>query len=147
MGPSFILTLTPLAAALSAEDGQNISNFSYFKLDKLAIVPGTNTKLISWYNAMFYGGFANSANFYKSCVQAGWDPSRIVMGVLDNENDGALNGFTNLTTLEGTIKDLKQMYSGFGGVAGWEYHDAGATDGLTEPWEWVKRIGAALFES
>ncbi|KAE9374893.1 glycoside hydrolase family 18 protein [Stipitochalara longipes BDJ] len=145
MGPSFILTMAPLAAALSDKDGYNLSGFSYFELEKTALIPNTNTKLVSWYNAMFYGGFARSTSFYKSCVDAGWEPSRLVLGVLDCADDGQANGFVNVTTLDQTIGELRRLYEGFGGVAGWEYHDAGMTDGGREPWEWVKKIGDALF--
>jgi len=148
MGPSFILTMAPLAAALADKDGYNLSGFSYFDLEKLAIIPDSksNSKLISWYNAMFYGGFARGTAFYKSCVGAGWDPSRLVMGVLDSANDGQPNGFVDIETLNGTIKDLRGMYGGFGGVAGWEYYDAGLTDNGMKPWEWVKTIAGALFD-
>jgi chitinase len=145
MGPSFILTMTPLAAALADKDGYNLSGFSYSELEKLATIPGSDSKLVSWYNAMFYGGFARSISFYKSCVDAGWDPSRLVMGVLDCADDGQPNGFVNITTLSKTIRDLKRAYNGFAGVAGWEYYNAGLTDGETKPWAWVKRIGETLF--
>ena len=147
MGPSFLLTMAPLASALSDKDGQNLSGFSYFKLDELATVPGSDEKLISWFNGMFYGGFARGPPFYKSCVDAGWDPKRVVMGVLDCANNGEPNGFVHIETLGETIKDLRGMYEGFCGVAGWEYYDAGLTDREEmEPWEWVKRIGQALFD-
>jgi hypothetical protein len=148
MGPSFLLTMAPLAAALSDKDGYNLSGFSYFDLEKLTTIPtsNSNSNLISWYNAMFYGGFARDTAFYKSCVDAGWEPARLVMGVLDSANDGQPNGFVDIGTLNGTIKDLRGMYEGFGGVAGWEYYDAGVTDGGMEPWEWVERIGEALFD-
>ena len=139
--------MAPLASALSDKDGQNLSGFSYFKLDELATVPGSDEKLISWFNGMFYGGFARGPPFYKSCVDAGWDPNRVVMGVLDCANNGEPNGFVHIETLGQTIKDLRGMYEGFGGVAGWEYYDAGLTDREEmEPWEWVKRIGQALFD-
>ncbi|KAN0103495.1 glycoside hydrolase family 18 protein [Hyaloscypha variabilis] len=145
MGPSFILTMAPLASALSDEDDFNLSGFSYFALEKLALAPNGNTSLVSWYNAMFYGGFARNTEFYRSCVDAGWEASRVVLGVLDCPDDGQANGFLNFTTLESTIGGLRALYGEFGGVAGWEYHDAGRTDGWREPWEWVKRIGDALF--
>jgi hypothetical protein len=139
--------MVPLAAALSDKDGENLSGFSYFTLDELATLSNSTTKLVSWYNAMFYGGFARSASFYKSCVDAGWDPARLVLGVLDSENDGNSNGFIDLQTLNQTVRDLRGLYGGgFGGVAGWEYFDAGSTDGGIENWEWVKRIGQALFD-
>ena len=147
MGPSFIQTMAPLAAALAGEDGYNPSGFSYSTLEKSALVPNspTNANLVSWYNAQFYGGFARSAAFYRSCVDAGWEPRRLVLGVLDSADDGGANGFVNVSTLGRTVRDLRGLYGSFGGVAGWEYHDAGVTDGGREPWEWVKRIGEALF--
>ena len=147
MGPSFLLSMAPLASALSDEDGQNLSGFSYFELDRLATVPGSDERLVSWYNGMFYGGFAKGISFYKSIVEVGWDPARVVMGVLDCADDGQPNGFVQIEILEETIMELRGMYPGFGGVAGWEYHDAGLTDiAQLLPWEWVKRIGQALFE-
>ena len=69
------------------------------------------------------------------------------MGVLDSENDGSAIGFVDLQTLGETVRGLRGMYGGFGGVAGWEYWDAGVSDGGIEAWEWVKRIGEALFGS
>jgi hypothetical protein len=157
LGPSFILSMAPLAAALSDKDGYNLSGFSYFALDSLTTIPfhtsspsspstSTSTSnLISFYNAQFYGGFARSPSFYKSIIDAGWDPARIVMGVLDSEHDGSANGFVDLRTLGETVRGLRGMYGGFGGVAGWEYWDAGVSDGGIEGWEWVKRVGEALF--
>ena len=155
LGPSFILTMAPLAATLADKDGYNLSGFSYFALDTLTSIPFTTpspsspststSNLISFYNAQFYGGFARSPSFYKSIIDAGWDPARIVMGVLDSENDGSTNGFVDLQTLGETVRGLRGMYGEFGGVAGWEYWDAGVSDGGIEAWEWVKRVGEALF--
>ncbi|TVY34347.1 hypothetical protein LSUB1_G007180 [Lachnellula subtilissima] len=146
IGPNFIITMSPLASALTNALGQNLSGFSYFELDAFATVPGSEEKLISWYNGMFYGGYARGPPFFQSIVDAGWDPLRIVMGVLDCSNDGQANGFVRIEKLQDTIRGLRGMYEGFGGVAGWEYHDAGMSDGVVyEPWSWVKRVGEALF--
>lgn len=145
LGPEFILTMAPLASALSDEAGLNLSGFSYFALDALAVVPDSNTKLISWYNAQFYGGFARDIGFYKSIVESGWGQERVVMGVLDSADGGNGNGFVNIETLKATIAALKKSFEGFGGVAGWEYWDAGLTDEM-RPWEWVTSIGLALFD-
>jgi hypothetical protein len=30
-------------------------------------------------------------------------------------------------------------------VDGWEYFDAGSSDGLAQPWQWTKQIGNALI--
>ncbi|KAH6677708.1 glycoside hydrolase superfamily [Halenospora varia] len=147
-GSDFIITMAPLASALSDPLGQNLSGFSYFDLDAYATVPGSDEKLISWFNGMFYGGFARGPPFFQSVVENGWDPSRVVMGVLDCSEDGQPNGFVHIETLQKTIRDLREMYPGFGGVAGWEYHDAGMSDwDFYEPWLWVKKVGQALFEA
>jgi hypothetical protein len=148
MGPNFIITMAPLASALSDKVGQNLSGFSYFDLDAFATVPGSEEKLISWYNGMFYGGFARGPPFFQSIVEAGWDPSRIVMGVLDCSNDGQPNGFVHIEPLQETIRNLRVLYPNFGGVAGWEYYDAGMSDGdVYQPWSWVKKVGQALFDT
>ena len=137
--------MAPLAAALSDKAGQNLSGFSYFEFDVLANIPNSDAKLVAWYNAQFYGRFASETWFYKSIVDAGWDPARVVMGVLDSAADGNPNGFVGIEILQETIRKLKITYPTFGGVAGWEYFDAGITDGVIQPWEWVKNIGVALF--
>lgn len=146
MGPNFLITMVPLASALSHKKGQNLSGFSYFDLDELATVPGSDRKLISWFNGMFYGGFARGPPFYDSVVKSGWDPERVVMTVLDCANDGQPNGFVRIGVLQKTIRDLKASYPKFGGMAGWEYHDAGLSDSADmKPWTWVKMVGQALF--
>jgi hypothetical protein len=147
MGPDFIITMSPLASALSDEIGQNLSGFSYFELEKFATMPGSDEKLVSWYNGLFYGGFARGPPFFESCIEKGWDPSRIVMVVLDCAEDGQPNGFVYIDQLQETIKNLRNMYPNFGGIGGWEYHDAGMTDwDIYQPWMWVKMVGQALFD-
>lgn len=152
--------MAPLATALSEEDGTNLSGFSYFALDRLATVPNTqykspvlgkdeiqnSTKLIAWYNAQFYGGYAKSTYMYDSIVSAGVDSSRLVLGVTTS-SAGYPNGFTPLKKLLGTTRELKEKYGDrFGGVSGWEYWDAGTGDkdmGMQvggEPWRWVERV-------
>jgi len=150
MGPSFLLTMTPLASALTLTDTEssNLSGFSYFDLDSLATVPGSDKKLISWFNGMFYGHFAHGPPHYEDLVEAGWNPERVVMGVLDCADDGQPNGFMRIEKLGETIGELREMFEGFGGVAGWEYYDAGCGDGggaPLQPWEWVRTVGNTLF--
>jgi hypothetical protein len=147
MGPDFIITMSPLASALTDELGQNLSGFSYFELEKFATMPGSDEKLVSWYNGLFYGPFARGPPVFEACVEAGWDPSRIVMIVLDCADDGQPNGFVHIEDLQETIKNLRTLYPGFGGMGGWEYHDAGMSDwDVYQPWLWVKRVGEALLD-
>ena len=42
----------------------------------------------------------------------------VVIGVLDCAKDGSQNGFVRIKTLNKTIRYLKRLYKGFGGVAG-----------------------------
>ena len=57
-----------------------------------------------------------------------------------------------IETLGERVAELRSRYEGMGefrGVAGWEYYDAGASDGydweVVENWEWVKRVAEKLF--
>jgi len=145
MGEDFILTSAPVASALTAS-GDNLSNVSYTQLDKEATDPNRpNGKLINWYNAQLYNGWgdAGSTQTYSSIISNGWDPSRVVMGVLDSSKEGS--GWVSLDTLGSVISTLKGDYSNFGGVIGWEYFNAGSCDGLSNAWQWVKQIGSDLF--
>ena len=136
--------MAPVASALASQNGGDLSGFSYFDLDSQATVSGSSTKLVSWYNAQFYSGFGDpsSPGTYQSIIGQGWDPSRVVMGVLDSSGDGS--GFVGINALKSTIQQLRAMYPNFGGVDGWEYWDAGSSDGLSSPYQWVQAIGQAL---
>lgn len=150
MGPSFTMTLAPTAMALLYNNGINLSGFSYFDLEGNATDPTSGESLIAWYNTQFYGGWGDpsSPDNYQNIINKGWDPARIVMGVLTNANDG--NGFVATRYVMETIKQLKAVYPTFGGVCGWDYFDAGIAnvtneeDG-TEPWQWVRKIADALY--
>ncbi|CZT01961.1 uncharacterized protein RCO7_05440 [Rhynchosporium graminicola] len=148
LGPSFILTMAPLSSALAQKDGQNLSGFSYFSLDEFATVPGSDTKLVHWFNAQFYGHFPRGSPSYERILEQGWEPERVVMGVLDCADDGQPNGFVHVEDLGKTVKSLRrETRDSFGGVCGWEYWNAGTSEcEKTEPWMWVKKVGRALFE-
>jgi hypothetical protein len=148
MGPEFILTLAPTATALIYNNGINLSGFSYFDLDTNATDPFSGTKLVSWYNTQFYSGFGDpsSPETYQKIISKGWDPARVVMGVLDNPNDGA--GFVATSYVVDTVKQLRALYPTFGGIYGWDYFDAGVAEegtGGTEPWQWVQKMRDALY--
>jgi len=146
MGPSFILTMAPVAVALEYNDGINVSGFNYFDLDSNA-TDASGKPLVEWYNAQFYSSFgdASSPYTYQWIMKKGWDPERVVLGVLTNSNDGF--GFVETRYVVDTIRSLRQEFPGFGGVYGWDYFDAGMSevDGGTEPWQWVKIIKEALY--
>lgn len=140
----------------------NLSGFSYRELEDLAKIPdprstrnGT-TSLISWYNTQFYGGYAKSVYMYKRIIeQQGFDPRKVVLGVVTSK-EGHASGFVKIKKFASVINDLKVLFPQFGGVAGWEYWDAGSSDkefkgkeggNGGEPWRWVKRVGDVLFAS
>ena len=136
--------MAPVASALTSGGG-DLSGFSYFDLDSQAVVAGTTTKLVTWYNAQFYSGFGDPStpDFYENIISQGWDPARVVMGVLDSPGDGS--GFVSASQVESTVQSLKATYPNFGGVVGWEYWDAGSGDNIAQPWQWVQAIGNSVF--
>ncbi|GAM43745.1 glycosyl hydrolase family 18 protein [Talaromyces pinophilus] len=142
MGSDFILTAAPVA--LSMSNGGNLDNVSWSALDQVAISSNRpNGKLFNWYNTQFYDGWGTAASTtsYDSIISAGWDPSRIVLGVLTAASAGY--SWQPTSVLSTTIASLKAKYANFGGVFGWEYGLAGESDGQT-PVEWVGSIGRYL---
>lgn len=84
---------------------------------------------MEWYNTQFYCGWgdARSTGWYDAVVAAGWDPRRVVLGVVTNAANGA--GHVGLRLLREVCGALRARYAargGFGGVMGWEYFNAGA---------------------
>lgn len=144
MGSGFLISMAPVASALASTTGGDLSGFSYFDLDAQA-VSASGAKLVTFYNAQFYSGFgdASSPTGYNNIIAAGWDPARVVLGVLDASSDGS--GAVALGTLENTINSLKAKYgANFGGVDGWEYFNAGSSDAQSNPWKWVKAVAGSV---
>lgn len=142
MGSDFILTAAPVA--LSMYTSSNLDNVSWSALDQVATSSTRpNGKLFNWYNTQFYDGWGNAASTssYDSVIGAGWDPSRIVLGVLTSANAGS--PWESLSILSNTISSLKAKYANFGGIFGWEYGLAGQSDGET-PVQWTASIGSDL---
>lgn len=139
-GNDFIITMAPVASDLTTKGGSALGGFSYSAFDSSSAGP-----LVNWYNAQYYSGFVRGSleSSYQSAINNGYPPNRVVMGVLDSANDGS--GFVGLSSVKGTIANLRADYANFGGVDGWEYYDAGSSDGLSQPWQWTKQIGNALF--
>lgn len=141
-GDDFIISMAPVASDLTGNGGSALGGFSYTEFDQ-----SSAGKEVDFYNGQYYSGFVEGSleDSYEAAINNGYSPDRVVMGVLDSENDGT--GFVGLSEVKETIDNLKSDYSTFGGVDGWEYFDAGSSDGLSRPWQWTKQIGKALFGS
>jgi hypothetical protein len=151
-GPSFLITLAPVATALIPDPKipahlrpprpmlasgpspnplhptlPHLSGFSYPELE--CSVFGRE---IAWYNTQFYCGWGDAAStlWYDAIIAAGWKPERVVMGVVTHPGNGA--GHVSLATLTQNCATLRNKYrnvgKGFGGVMGWEYFNAGDCD-------------------
>lgn len=138
-GKDFIITLAPVASALSPNDGRNISGFSYTTLEANC---GTD---INWYNAQFYSGFgsmADTTDYDNIITGLPLDPSRLVAGTLSNKLNGS--GWVELDTIKSTIRQLMQKYGdSFGGIGAWEYYNA--QPDTDEPWTWAAVMKLAMI--
>ena len=128
-GPDFLITLAPVATAL-LPGSPHLSGFDYSLLEQM------RGREIAWYNAQFYCGWgdAGSTYWYDAIMSVGWDPSKVVMGLITNPRLGA--GHVAMERIEGVLRSLRQKYPGFGGVMGWEYFSA-LPGGRQRPWEWA----------
>jgi hypothetical protein len=140
-GRDFLITLAPVATALSSAGGRNLSGFDYFALEK------ERGHEIAWYNTQFYNGWGTleNENEYNNIICLGWEPSKVVAGVLSHPGNGNKRSYTDMDTLKGTLSILKEQHRDFGGVMGWEYFNSlvGEED-EGEPEEWA-RIMAGLM--
>ncbi|KAJ9667409.1 hypothetical protein H2201_002610 [Coniosporium apollinis] len=154
-GPSFLLTLAPTATAL-LPGLPHLSGFSYFELERAA------GSLVSWYNTQFYCGWGDAAQtaWYDAIMAAGWDPGRVVLGVVTNPGNGAghvcIDGRVNSSRISeageerkggfgDVLRILRARYPGFGGVMGWEYFNAGGGEvPPLAPHQWVQAVGQVV---
>jgi len=130
-GDAFIITLAPVAAALLSDNpGHNLSGFSY---EALEVMRG---KQIAWYNAQFYCGWGDMSKTdgFDFMVARGWPAQKIVVGMVTNPGNGS--GWVPFEILQEVLKTLKQRYSTFGGVMGWEYFNSLPGD-REAPWKWA----------
>ncbi|KAF3002763.1 hypothetical protein E8E14_007397 [Neopestalotiopsis sp. 37M] len=137
-GPRFLITLAPVAAAL-LNARANLSGFDY---EALEVMRGRE---IAWYNAQFYCGWGDAATplMYDMIVARGWDPRKVVMGLVTTPDNG--NGFVPWPILSGTLKMLQNTWKdgAFGGVMGWEYFNS-SPGGKERPWEWAQNMTKLL---
>jgi chitinase len=128
-GRDFIITLTPVASALSG--GSNISGFSYQSVEANC---GAD---IDWYNVQFYSGFGSMSDRtdYDNIVKNfPLDPSRLVALTLANKADG--QGWVKLKIIKSTMRQLLKTYgNSFGGIGAWEYFNS--KPDTDEPWTWA----------
>ena len=129
-GDKFIITLTPVASALSG--GSNLSGFSYLDLEK-----GKMKDKISFYNAQFYSGFGTfTLDEYGKAAGSGIDASRITATLLTSPRHG--QGFVAVDKVKSVIQELMGKYgTKWGGVGGWEYF--GATDWAKDMHETIQK--------
>lgn len=127
-GREFIITLAPVATALMV-GRRHLSGFDYRLLES------ARGQLIDWYNVQFYCGWGTVENTaaYDEIVRNGWQPDRVVMGMLTNPKH-AESGFVSLPWTAPVLSLLVEKYPMFGGVMGWEYWHALPQE--EEPWMW-----------
>jgi len=139
-GKDFIITLAPVASALSG--GSNISGFSYTTLEADC---GSD---IDWYNAQFYSSFGSmkdTTDYDNIITNFKLDPSRLVAGTLSNKSNSSENGsdWVELDTIKSTIRQLMLKYGdSFGGIGAWEYYNA--QPDTDEPWTWAAVMKLAM---
>ncbi|EWC44261.1 hypothetical protein DRE_01087 [Drechslerella stenobrocha 248] len=138
-GADFIITLAPVATALQFFR-PHLSGFSYFELEKAF------GKYISWYNTQFYCGWGSvaTADDYEKVLTCGWDPKKVVIGVVTNPANGA--GWVPDDVLCDVLSDMMHKYHGtFGGIMGWEYFNSITSTELGEgPWGWGRLMALIL---
>lgn len=145
-GPSFLITLAPVLTALVPYK-PHLSGFSYFALDAMR---GAD---IAWYNSQLYNGWgdASVAQDFMLAIASGWDPRRVVLGLVTSPENGS--GFVPLDRLGPVVAALRAWCAaypgitagteGFGGVMGWEYFNS-HPEGRNAPWLWAETVGSML---
>lgn len=135
-GSGFVITLAPVAAALQRTGSANLSGFDYAELERAV---GAE---VAWYNTQFYCGWgcvADGGAGFEAILERGWDPARVVVGVVTNP--GNADGYVGVEGVMGALERLKEY--GVGGVMGWEYYNS-LPGGEEAPWEWALHMGGAL---
>jgi len=115
---------------------KHLSGFDYFELERLR---GGGRGGVDWWNVQFYNGWGgledgfperNGAgekwrgSWYDQIVRnEGWNPERVVLGLLTNPRHGG-SGYVRWEAVAERVGELVERYPGFGGVMGWEYWGA-----------------------
>lgn len=80
-GPDFLITLAPVATALlPGQPHLSGPEFDYRVLEQL------RGEEIAWYNTQLYCGWgdAGTTAWYDAIIRAGWNPEKVVMGLISN---------------------------------------------------------------
>ncbi|KAG5806722.1 hypothetical protein H9Q74_004559 [Fusarium xylarioides] len=135
-GPTFIITLAPVAMSL-LDFTKNLSGFDY---EALEVMRGRD---IAWYNTQFYCGWGDCSNplMYDLMVRKGWPPEKIVIGLVTNPENGS--GYVPMNPLNMVLTTLRGRYGSFGGIMGWEYFNS-LPGGKERPWEWAREMTKLL---
>jgi len=140
-GPSFLVTLAPVATALMPGNRRQLSGFSYFELEKAF------ARHIDWYNVQFYCGWASleSVDDFLTIVEAGVDACRVVVGVSTHPKWG--KGWLPDDMLAGTLGTIIEVFPTLGGVMAWEYHESFTQrEGDGRPWAWAGLMSEVLLK-
>ncbi|KAJ2352159.1 hypothetical protein GGF43_003826 [Coemansia sp. RSA 2618] len=131
-GEGFIITLAPVATAM-LDPTKNLSGFSYMDLES------ARGSAISWYNTQFYCGWGDlsNTNMYDFMVQTGWNPEKLVIGMVTNPENGS--GFVPWEVLSPVLVSLTRKRHKFGGVMCWEYFNSLPGD-VHQSWEWARNM-------
>jgi hypothetical protein len=120
----FTIAMAPVSSSLEF-DGSSMAGFSYKDLYKSSV-----GHYIDYFNGQFYYG-DYTLNGFERCVENGYPPSKIVMGMIANPSTLK----NNLDTLEEVVKKYPDM----GGAFIWEYYD-----GDKPPQKWAIKVNNIL---
>tara|TARA_A100001015_G_scaffold18567_1_gene21532 strand:+ start:5899 stop:6696 length:798 start_codon:yes stop_codon:yes gene_type:complete len=102
--PTLTVCMAPVSYALQ-QDNPGMGGFKYKEIE--------HTQQIDYYNGQFYGDY--TADSYNQVIKNGWNPPKIVFGLLGNDTE-------SLEDIETIVKSLYEQWgNAFGGVYLWEY--------------------------
>src|SRR5262249_36171588 len=135
-GPSFVLTMSPVAPDLSGYVG--FSGFNYKDLYN-----SSAGRKIKWFNGQFYCGWATLATTadYEAIIRNGYPAAKVVGGMIGNPAN--CSGFVPIPIVAKTVRKLVAEYPQFGGVADWEYFNT-LPGGLDNPVKWGAIMAKAM---
>lgn len=136
-GSTFLITLAPVATALMPGQ-KHLSGFDYAALE------AARGREIAWYNTQFYCGWGDAstiAHYAYIVGVVGWDPDKVVLGLVTNPGNGA--GFVAQGVFDGVVSAIRARFPTFGGVMGWEYFNS-LPGGEQRPWEWASAMSRVV---